>query len=347
MKKCIRVVVLVVLVMSLFGCQKTDREASLTIDQSADTAKKSGEPKAIEEFTVEESELYTYQGKDYYIKDDTLYCKEGKDTKEISLMGDKKNDTENGKTYIRGNAFFLNQFLFYNYSECIQHEIENGAWNEWGEDVLYRINLETGRIDQSFQLEKSGEENAKNDTADYFTVLGADSQNGYLYLNKENEIYVLDLSFKEIDRKVVGSKGRIQEIFWKDDGYVFTEDEIFKMSMLLEEGARLQTPKKICDWPETVEGDAYVEAIGTYGRFLYGYTYYHGTRGAVGGHYFQIDIDGKSCKNLSTYDSEYEADTSFETDSFASKHELYSEDRCYVLSEDGEVKIETKKQHTK
>lgn len=353
MKKYIRLFVLAALAISLLGCQKTEKEASLTTDQGADAAKKSGEPKSIEEFVVEENESYTYQDKKYYIKDDTLYCKEGKDIKELPLL-EKKKDTKNGKEYIRGNAFFLNQFLFYNYSECTVHEIENGAWNEWGEDVLYRVNLDTGKIDQNFQLEKNGEENTKNQTQDFFTVLGADSQSGYLYMSKENEIYVLDFSFKEIDRKVVGNKGHIQEIFWQEEGYVFTEDGIFKMSMLLDEDAKLQTPEKLCDWPDAiVESDAYVEVIGTYGRFLYGYTYYHGTRGATAGHYFQIDLDGKSCQNLSTYDSKYEADlfaTSegvyFDTDSFAGKHELYSEQRRYLLSEDGGVKIEAKKQDT-
>lgn len=290
-----------------------------------------------------------------------------KDPQEIPLVDpqeiphlDSLEKQEFPTEYILNNVFLLSGYLFYTYQECIIKPIgDNGAENDWGTAQLCRINLETMETDQSYILVTKEQEKA----GDSFQIWGADPDSGYIYLGRAGNLLVLDLSLAEVDMAEFDSSKEIMDICWTEEGYVLTDIGIYQLNLALDENNALQKPKTICMWPSDDSFYPYTEIIGTYGRFLYGYTFApangKGNPGIIG-YYFQVDLGGKNCKILSadqkkSYFGETDVEYNFDTESFADKHELCSEGSDhsddswdpirirYILSEDGSVEIETEK----
>lgn len=344
-------------------------------------------PQEISSFSISDESIYDgkpfqYHGQEYQIKEhrikgaaeeDDLYLywtlhqinpsdltnqKEPKqnlkqeiplvDPQEISRL-DLLEKQKHPTCYILDNVFFLSNYLFYSYQECVTKPFgKNGEEHNWGNAMLCRINLETMEIDQNYTLITKQE----RDREISFQIWGADPDSGYIYLNRAGNLLALDLSLAKVDMTEFDSSEYILDIYWSEEGYVLTDIGIYQMSLALDKNNQLEKPKVICTWPSDLN-KGYAKAIGTYGRFLYGYTYYHGNY-AIAGHYFQVDLDGNRCNILSA-DSKYDAECNFNTESFADKHVLYSEGRDnsdhswdpiqvrYILSEDGSVEIETEK----
>lgn len=342
-------------------------------------------PQEITVFSVSEDSLdngkpFQYQDQEYQIQEHRIKGRNTWDTdeeeseedivlywtlqqensQEIPLVDPQANPPLNSlekqefpTRFILQDVFFLSGYLFYTYQECIVKPYgENGTENDWGTAMLCRINLETMETDQSYTI-LTKEEQEQN-----FTICGADPDSGYIYLTKGGNIHVLDLSLKAVD--VISLTGEdIEDIYWAEEGYVLTTATLYQMNLALDENEAFQKPEVICAWPFDFYND--VKIIGTYGRFLYGYTYYHGNNAAgIAGHYFQVDLDGSSCKILSadqkkSFLGNTDDEDNFDTESFANKHELYSEGRDnsddswdpiqirYILSEDGSVEIQAEK----
>ncbi|MDE6852828.1 MAG: hypothetical protein K2J67_10160 [Lachnospiraceae bacterium] len=259
--------------------------------------------------------------------------------------------------YILNNVFFISGYLFYSYQEYTVNLLGiNGTEIDWGKAMLCRMNLKSMEIDHTYILITKEQEK----TGHSFLIQGAEPDSGYIYFSRNGKLFVLNLSLEELDMKEFDSSEYILDIYWGKNGYIFTDIGIYRMNLALNSNKQLESPEIICTWPSELN-DGYAEAIGIYGRFLYGYTYYHGNNGAgIAGHYFQIDLDGNCCNIVSadqkkSFLGEYHAEISFDTESFADKHELYSEgwdssddswdpiQICYVLSEDGSVEIKTEK----
>lgn len=387
-KQIIASFTIVILLLNLTGCGMAASTSSL-VTGSTDTAtpkpittKTVRNPQEISSFSISDDSLYNgkafqYQEQEYQIKDhrikgdteeDDLYLywtlHQG-DSQEIPLVDPQEishlDSLEKQKyptSYELNNVFLLSGYLFYTYQECIEKRFENdGAEFDWGEAQLCRINLETMEINQSYILVTKEQEKA----GDSCQIWGADPDSGYIYLSRSGNLLVLDLSLDEVDIVEFDSSKDIADIYWQEENYVLTDVGIYQINLALDENNTLQKPKEICMW---TSDDIYTftSVIGIYGKFLYGYSFFPGNGRClkVAGHYFQVDLDGNSYKILSadqkkSFCGRSDDEDSFNIESFADKHELYSEGRDhsddswdpirirYILSEDGSVEVKTKK----
>lgn len=324
-------------------------------------------PQKISAFSIAKESLwenkpFSYRDHTYQIKDtgQTPSLTEQKTAQEVSLVTPQKE--RNPKTkYILDDGFFLSGYFFYSYQECIETiypEDENGgegASFDWGKALLCRINLETLQIDRQYTLLTKEQDDAEIP----YQIWAADPESGTLWLSRGGKLLVLDLSLQEIAAAALEDSTDILDIFLQDEGYLLTDRGVYQMRFLLNRHHTLEKSHKICTWFDDFDERAAV--IGTYGRFLYGYSYYYGMgTGKTAGHYFQVDLDGKRCNVLSadrnkSFLGSYDAESDFDTTAFERKHELYSKGRDnedeswdpidvrYLLSEDGSVDIQTEK----
>lgn len=397
-KQIIKGFTMVILLLSLTGCgmagsatsPATGGETSATTPKPVAT-KPVRNPQEITAFLLDDDEPFQYQDQEYQIQeyrikadteeDDILYwtltenpqkqaetqkqTQNQKEPQEIPLVDpqaipllDSLEKQEFPTQYILNDVFLLSGYLFYTYQECITKPIgDNGAENDWGTAQLCRINLETMETDQSYILVTKEQEKA----GDSFQIWGADPDSGYIYLGRAGNLLALDLSLNEVDTAEFDSSEDIVDMYWQEENYVLTDIGIYQMNLALDEQNAFQKPKMICTWPSDYFLYTFTRIIGTYGRFLYGYTVSPGGgTGILTGRYFQVNLDDNNCKILSadqknSFCGEPDSEYNFDTDSFADKHELYSEGRDnsddswdpirvrYILSEDGSVEIQAEK----
>lgn len=345
-----KILIVVFLISGLTGCGSLDNIQTRSVGANTEQKKRvTGDPRNISEFLITDSGegSFIYDGRKYGIYKDYLSWEEGNEKRKVYM----KRKEEKGKKYSMDEVYLIHGFLFYSQQKFTEKVIEDGSELKWGEAWLCRFNLETGEIDRSFVMVEK-EDADKIDCS----LWGVDAELGNLYLNENNKIRIVDFSLNERTSQMVGESGTIRDICW-DEGYVFTDEGIFQMKLMPVAG-EIPAPVKVCEWPDTIKkSDPYMKVIGVYGDFLYGYAYYLGNK-AIAGHYFQVDLQKKSCRVLSadtnkSFFGDYDAEDSFDTDSFVKKHELYSLGRApdtwdeisirYILSEDGKVEIKTKK----
>lgn len=185
---------------------------------------------------------------------------------------------------------------------------------------LYSLNLDTGQEDSYCILPLS----KSSRSVEVAYVEGIDTENGTVYLIRNNKIICLSLELKETARCSIKGAGPIEDVLWGQTTYITDGSKLYQGNIEQGFSSMSSLPQKsLC-----------VDLLGTYGDYIYGVNIYPAYAGTTIKQFFQMSLKNnrKKVLNKKDYARQYQM---IDNHLFCSSG--FRKTSCYTLHEDGSI----------
>lgn len=166
----------------------------------------------------------------------------------------------------------------------VQNHLIYIAYTKKDDFFLYSLNLDTGQEDSYCILPLS----KSSRSVEFAYVEGIDTENGTVYLLRNNKIICLSLELKETARCSIKGAGPIENVLWGQTTYIADGSKLYQGSIEQGFSSIGSLPQKsLC-----------VDLLGTYGDYIYGVNIYPDYAATTTKQFFQMSLKNNRKKVL-------------------------------------------------